>query len=545
MPPTLRQSAANTVAKWTNQTCKATFQGATSPGSLVIAVVIGGGRINVTQSLSNSSFTLLKTYAVRDLQLSVWYKENCPSITSLSVSVDAPQSLQIRLMEYTGVSQSGALDKFSFQASEMDSTDSGPSGTLSQADSLVIGITANQYASTTQYGFSGGLTKLFESVSPEGFLFTSNEDWERARCTIHHATPSTIQIWRLLGILSTTRRWISFLICFKGGSSGPVKLSSTQHPTGTVVNCRGNLSSFGRLAAVLTSIQPVIIMGASQARIGPFNYQYRLGGWGGLLIGHDTDYRVEEITGLEGWDLRSSDVDLPRGDGALRGIDLQTARQAVFKLNFNGTQAEIEDALDVLYRTLIPQRDSDWEMIYRHPGRPLRKIKFRPVTLSREMSIEQLLVHNQTFTLRAADPRHYSAIEHNITVPVTVDYDSPDTLGVLNLGNAPAYPTITMTMPTSGPLITRVELVNSTADSVFDVRAVMTNRSVLVGDMSARATGAPVSIVTVDGQSKYGAWQFPRETFRLNPGSNDIYLRTEPQNQPVSCVLTYNDTWSG
>lgn len=542
MAPTLRQSAANSVAKYVSQTCKATFQGATSPGSLVLAVVVGGGRIQVTQTLSDNSFTLLKSYTVRDLQLSVWYRENCPSITTLSVSSDAPQSLQIRLLEYTGVSQSGALDKFTFQASELDSTDSGPSGTLSQADSLVLGIVANQYASTAQYGFFGGLTKLFESTSPSGF----NEDWERARFTVHSATPSTITTWRLQGILSSTRRWISFLICFKGGSSGPVRLSSTQRAKPTTMACRGSLSAFGPLASVLSSMTPQAVFESSTARIGPFNYQYRLGGWSGLLIGHDTDYRVEELDGLEGWDMRTSDADLPRGDGALRGVDLQSARLPSFKINFDGTQAEIETALDILYRTLIPQRDSDWQLIYRHPGRPLRYISCRPTQLIRQMSVDQLLVHNQTFVLRAADPRHYSVIQSNVTIPVSpTTIDDPITTNAINLGNAPAYPLIRVTIPPTIPLVTRVELVNSTADTVFDIRASMTARSVLLGDMSSRVTGQPVSVVTIDGQSKYGAWQFPREAFRLNPGANALYMRTEPANLPVSCVLSYQDTWSG
>lgn len=547
MSVALSQSCSNTTARWQTRTCKATFTAPTAPGSLIIAICVSAGGGYVPHYISDGNFTLLKTYSVGDLQLTIWYKENCYSLYSLQVTAADDRSLQVRLLEYTGCSQSGALDSFSFQATDQyNYTDTGPTNTPAQSDSLILGVLANQYASTTQYGYSGNLTKLYESLSPEYSWAGGNEDWERSRCTWHHATPQQILQWRLQGILSATRAWISFIICFKGGSLGPAKLSSTQNKKSTGVGCRGSLTAFGPLqAGVLTAQNSMVKVGTAEARIGPFNYQYRLGGWNGLLIGSGCDFRVESIDGLEGWEMRTSDSDLPRGDGALRGIDLQSARQAQFKINYNGSQADIETAVDLLYRTLIPQANSDWQLIYRHPGRPLRVLNCRPITVTRQMSIDQLIVHNQTFILRAADPRHYSATTNSVTIPVTVVHDSPISVNVNNLGDSPAYPVITVKVPLTTPQVTRIELVNSTADTVFDVRTVVGSGSTLVGDMQSRATGTPASIVTVDGQSKYGAWQFPRTTFRLNPGVNQVYVRTEPQNTPVTVTLQYRDTWSG
>jgi hypothetical protein len=69
--------------------------------------------------------------------------------------------------------------------------------------------------------------------------------------------------------------------------------------------------------------------------------------------------------------------------------------------------------------------------------------------------------------------------------------------------------------------------------------------------MDARVTGAPRSTITLDGVSKYGAWQLPRSPFRIDPdpyavdGDNVLYMRTEPAGVPLVCTLDYRDTWAG
>lgn len=545
MAPALEQSAANSVAKYQSRTVRATFSRNTKPGSLVMVICTSTGGLNVTHRLSASGFTLLRSHAVRDLQLTVWFRQNCPAMSQISVTADDYRAMQLRLMEYSGVSQaSTARDKFVWESDEDREPESGNTGTLAATGELAIGIIANQYASTTQSGFLGGLTKLYETTSPSVWY---NSDWERGRVSIHQGIRTSTSSLEIEGRLSSTRRWISFLVTFRSGVSGPVQLSSTINTNMLPVEGGAALTVFGKLRSGFISNNSRMLgeVTSQMARIGPFNYQYRLGGWTGLLIGTGTPFRIESIDGLEGWDLRTSDEELPRGDGALRGVDLQTARQVMFRLNFDGTQAQIEDQADELYRTLIPQRDADWELIYRHPGRPLRIVYCRPTNIVREINQQQLLLHNQAFTLRAADPRHYSAVEHVAQIPVSNDNDNPTPQTILNLGNAFAYPEIRVSVLPTSQTVTRVELVNETADSTFDFRANIPPSSTLLGDMSARATGAPRNIVTIDGQSKYGAWEFPREAFRLNPGQNNVYLRTTPRGTPVLCLLRYRDTWSG
>lgn len=545
MPPVLEQTAANSIRKdgdgwWGYSSCRVTLSRATRPGSLVIVSCLTTGGLELGHSLDLSGYTLLRSYAARDIQLTVWYRANAPSITQATVSVGAYRAMQVRVMEYSGVAQANPLDKFVLGYDNHDHVTTSNTGTLTATGELAVGITANQYASTYQYGFAGGLSKFAETVSPSSY----QQDWERGRVAYHQAVLNSTSSRNLTVFLSSERRTIVFLMVFKSGASGPANLNSTG-TTGTInPGGRGSLTVFGPLK----SIAPPPMLGevsSSIARIGPFNYQYRLGGWQGLLIGTGTPYRVESIEGLEGWEVRVTDEDIPRGDGALRGIDLQTARQMVFKVNFDGNRNEIEEAQDNLYRTLVHQRDSDWELIYRHPGRPLRMLRCRPIEVTREMNLEQLLVMNQMFVLRAADPRHYSVEERSVSIPISPSNDNPIQTAVANAGNSYAYPEIVVTVANTSATVTKIELVNSVNGDVFDFRAVMPARSQLTADMQARATGAPVSAIAVDGQSKYGGWQLPRKTFALNPGLNQVYLLVEPSYAVVTCSLRYRDTWSG
>lgn len=280
----------------------------------------------------------------------------------------------------------------------------------------------------------------------------------------------------------------------------------------------------------------------------PFAYQFRLNG---LLVGDNTPYAVNSHEGLYGYSMRTSDDDQSRGDGALRGVDLQSARHVLFEIEVGGTETEVEQLLGVLYRTLAPQRDVDWELVWRHPSQAARMIRCRPVEMPRQVDDTRTKLAPQPVQLRAADPRHYSAVAKRVEVAVTPAGEAPVYTTVTNDGNIAAYPRITIVGPPTGQAVSRIELVNASGLVTFDVQMTLPARGVLVGDMEARVTGAPRSTITLDGQSKYGSWQLPREPFRLDAdpfvtnGDNQLYLRTEPPGAPVTCTLDYRDTWAG
>src|ERR1044072_1486924 len=183
----LEQTAYNSSCRYERRTLTATFGTATSPGSLlVLIVVLGGGTANIAVP---TNFVLIRSVTVGKLTEAMYYYQNAPSANSVTVTIDADRSMQVRCKEYSGAAQSNALDQVTVQTSTTNKGHSGLTGTTSQNGEIVVAAIANSYTSCTQFGFLGGLIRLFESVSPSsfgGFFKTYNDDPDRTRMTIHH-----------------------------------------------------------------------------------------------------------------------------------------------------------------------------------------------------------------------------------------------------------------------------------------------------------------------------------------------------------------------
>lgn len=542
----LRQLAGNT-ASLDNSSCKVTLSTATRQGSLIV-VVAGARPPGTSNPFTSDPSGFTRILARRsdntgdDVAVAMWYRENASPISSVTVSA-THLSLQVRVLEFTGAAQSGALDKITSAGGDDNDFASGSTGNITQADSVLVGAVVNQYASTTQFGFTGGLARLSDTTSP-----SSDLDHERNRLTIHAALTSTIGSYALGGQLSASRDWAVALVAFKGGSLGPARMTSKTQTPSIRIGGRGRLNAFGPMRLMT---QPPAISISGRAWVGPFENQFLLGGRGGLLIGTSTDYRVESVEGLGGWDIRTSDTPFPRGDGDQRGVDLQSARQVLFRINFDGPPAQLEAAMQDLLSVLRPRREADWDLYFRLPGMPLQVLHCRPVSLNRELSLEQMLVINQAFALRAADPRIYSARWQEVVVPVSPsDTTLVTAVSASNVGNANAYPIIQVTNSSSVE-VTGLELVNITGNSSFGFAGILPVGGTLVADMPAVVTSEPRSKITIDGQTKYGSWVAPRDPFFLSPdpdapnGTNAVYLRTTPSNTPVTCTLRYRDCSSG
>lgn len=533
--------------------CSVNLGTSTAPNSLLFIVASATHHRENASALSNdpAGYTRILTRKEDKLTVAVWRREAAPSTTKVTVQASGETfTLQARLIEFTGAAQSGAIDRVAVGGANPESgpgsqfPSSGSTGTTAQADEGLFGVIVNRYASTVQTGFSGGLAKLYETLSSSG-----EPDHDRTRMTVHAATTTATGSYKLSGLLGSNRDWVAVLISFRGGSLGPARMSSLNQGPAVRVTGRGTLTAFGPLQSRNQSAAIRII---GSGWIGPFEQQFLLGGKQGLLIGAGTPYRVESVEGLGGWDIRSSDADFPRGDGAQRGIDLQSARQVAFRVNFDAPPVELEQRMQALLRVLRPQRDDDWDLIFRLVGSPLQMLRCRPMSLTREMNTEQFIRTMQGFALRAADPRIYSVRTREVVVPVTPA--GPDTVvttvSVINEGNDDAYPTIRI-RGAPGVEVTNIQLINATADVRFEVSTVLGENGEIVGDMPAVVTGAPRSKVTLDGNGIYGAWQSPREPFYIAPdpvasgGVNAIYLRTVPAGAPVTCVLEYRDTSSG
>ena len=549
MPIVRRQAAVRTVAY--SNTAKATFQNTVTPGNFVVVVATAKG--GDAEFAGPASFSLAGQVkgggGVTGIRTAVWYLPNVAVGNTVTVSTKtATPALTVRALEYSGVAQSNVLDRPKFFGSEdndrEDDVDSGATGVTGQADELCIAVVANRHASTTQGGFSGGFSKLFDDTSPSSYFFGAFgvNDSDRHRQTAHERITTVAGTQRIRCELSSGRDHTACVVTFRGGSTGAAMLAAS----GAVFTLAGagRLDAFGPLAAAGAAFSI-----AGEANMDVFDYQYRLNG---LLVGDGTVYDVVSHDGLEGWEVRTSDTEQPRGDGDLRGIDLQTARQVVLEIEVGpdgpvitgGSQAQVETRLETLLAALVPRRDTDWELIWRHPGRPVRRISCRPISMPRKADWAGTLLAKVPVALRAADPRHYGRARRRLVVPASPAVGAPTQVIAANEGDVDAYPTVSFVGAVTE--VTGVALANVSANVELDVRTVLGAGQTLVADMQGRVSGAPRSVITLDGVSRYGAWQLPREPLPIVPGNNLLELHTTPPGVTgVVCVVEWSDTWAG
>ncbi|MFC5947081.1 hypothetical protein ACFQH9_02160 [Pseudonocardia lutea] len=290
-------------------------------------------------------------------------------------------------------------------------------------------------------------------------------------------------------------------------------------------------------------------------------YSYR-----GLVFGEGCDVMVNNAEGFEGYEVRSADSDQPRGDGGLRGLDYVAPRSLSFELSIfepdGNTYGSLYEELWARVRsTFRPSRDTDYPLNFKRPGQPERMIMCRPVQLIRSESYRAFnRVGSPPVALRAVDPRIYSATRKSGNVPIyaatggtvdfaldyTVDWDAGTRteLVVENAGDANAYPLVRFYGPGSGTC-TGVRLTNSTTGQVLDISATVTAGQILTADMEAAVTGANRLVISLDGSSRYGDWELPRQAFYLAPGSNTLRFEVTGTSTDVVCNLQWRDTWLG
>jgi hypothetical protein len=551
--PKLEQTAYNSCARYERKDVTIWFDEATANHSLIVLeVIFGGGECDLAVP---AGFQVVRIAARGNVQVGKWYYQDAPSMESITIVARDHRSIQVRAKEYSGAALTNVLDQVVVATDESDQCHTGTTGITAQADEIISATVANAYTSCSQRGFSGGLARLFENLSPQSYkrYYQSyyNDDSDRTRCTHHHLIVSVITRWFLTCSMTSSREWVAILCTFRGASSGPILMSSKlQNPVLKAGNGgRATLYCFGLLTSQ-NQTTPMSSNPTGSAIIYPFNYQYWLGTQR-LLIGSKTPYLVRTVEGLYGILVRTSDSNQPRNDGDQRGLDLQSARDIIFSMKLGRNVDEIALNTATLYRALIPQREQDWPLIWRRPDEPAKMMMVRPIDVPQSNDSTQLHYADRKFALRAADPHHYSAVLKKITIPNSPNRLAPIIVQVTNEGDIPAYPVITVIGPTSGPSVTRVTLTNRTNLILFDVQLSIPNKATLVGDMQSRITSAPVSQITLDGQPKYGAWQLPRDTFRIEAdptgmnGFNELYLTTVPAGAPVVCTLSYRDTWAG
>lgn len=288
-------------------------------------------------------------------------------------------------------------------------------------------------------------------------------------------------------------------------------------------------------------------------------YSYR-----GLTFGTGCELAVNRAEGFEGFEVRSSDSDQPRGDGAIRGLDYVAPRTIAFDLvawEPDGDGTTYEALWGAVRAAFRPSRGTDYALAFKRPGSAERVIQCRPISLVRQEGWETFGRYGYPpVVLRAVDPRVYSAEVHSGNVPVYAatggGIDFPiefptEFVGVSgsqiefvaeNAGTADAFPLIRFYGSATGS-ITEVTLTNTTTDQALTITTPVGAGQILTADMQAAVTGSDSLVISLDGASRYGSWQLPREAFALAPGSNTLRYEIAGTATGSVCNLRWQDTW--
>lgn len=147
MAPTLVQSKSGTGTSVTNITVTLTSSTAAGNCLVVCAAGVAGAApsiSSVTLGGATDNFALAKKQAVvsfSDGDCEIWTDQNCAGgQTAVKVTFSASQTdILVWVMEWSGISASGAVDKTNGGNSTSSSWSSGSSGTLTNANEVVIG----------------------------------------------------------------------------------------------------------------------------------------------------------------------------------------------------------------------------------------------------------------------------------------------------------------------------------------------------------------------------------------------------------------------
>jgi hypothetical protein len=269
---------------------------------------------------------------------------------------------------------------------------------------------------------------------------------------------------------------------------------------------------------------------------------------GFAMGGTDYDRVVASIEGLDMPGVRSADVNLGGGDGALGGIDALEARTITITLELAaGSQADWYTVSGEL-RAATAHRSDELPLTFQlYDGAPELRVYCRPRRRNVPVDIRQAYA-NATVALQffAPDPRIYSEAENTgqasapslpegFTFPRAYDYDfgdggSAEVINAFNAGDAPAPWTAVVYGPCEDPTIIgpggslRWEGTLTAGESVhFDAHP--SRETVLVGGSS----------------SQFGLLSDDSDWWLLEPGSNNVVLSSGDGQGTID--FRWRDTW--
>ncbi|MGH3745814.1 MAG: phage distal tail protein [Micromonosporaceae bacterium] len=273
--------------------------------------------------------------------------------------------------------------------------------------------------------------------------------------------------------------------------------------------------------------------------------------FGGLLLGRGTEYKLHEV---DGWDdlpgIDQGSADRPNRHGSWPGEPLTAGR--VVTAQGSVRSGDAATALDALRSATRVRSDANvTPLVVRTPGGRThlawgkidqRVIPTRPAQAGGyvKWALQWL----------CDDPRRYSLDQHIVSIPPPatgsglvwpltwpLDWGTPVVPGsaaILNAGDAPAHPVLTIPGPLEGPLIT-----NTTTGTLleFDITLGVGEQLVIDCDAGTVTLGGADRLNTLTDVS------VPVEAFVIESGFNAIVFNAFNFSGLSPLVVTYRDAY--
>lgn len=287
------------------------------------------------------------------------------------------------------------------------------------------------------------------------------------------------------------------------------------------------------------------------------NYQIKFTNHKGvsLTIGDGTPYEIDSIDGLDDFDVRDNDFNMPSLWGAYPGRDLPNQRTVIIKVDMVTDQTLLYNLESVFTPTEDPNAMGTMEWKFPERQSLWARARCRRRKRGARTNMTEISTTGVAIQMVAPDPRRYSSVLHTQILPPflagtevlefvgtggdayldfaasggSIEFTGIAGSGFMvirNEGNVDTYPLITFAGPLSGSAL-QYSITNITTGDVVRFSQPLSPAESLIVDISVLGTGKTGMAVNYLGFSRYNTWIPPRRPLRIAPGDNFVKFEAE------------------
>lgn len=272
-------------------------------------------------------------------------------------------------------------------------------------------------------------------------------------------------------------------------------------------------------------------------------------------FGDGTDLDIVGVDALDGWDVRTSSRNIPRGHGMAPGSHFLPGLEPVFHLEAMGDQEEVELLRERWAAGFIVSEETQGRLMFKRPGTDERYFHARVV--ARDWPLDAAghgQIVESTVAFEITDPRAYSTalkkvqlepfsasggLDYPVNYPKNWTVVGNDKVAA-NGGNIGSPPLIRFFGPDSGTM-SAVQLINRTTGVTLDVKTDINPGQTLTFDVRAFVAATGDRVVDLDGANRYGSWQHPRVPLLIEKGDNLLRFTGDGSTDGARCVVSHRD----